>query len=55
MISKHGRLFINLEIHGVCKGLWAFFRDCPFWVLIGWAGKLQSRDRWVKVQLSDLV
>ena len=27
----------------VRKGLWAFFLDCAFRVLIGWAGKLRSR------------
>ena len=26
----------------VCKGLWAFFLDCAFQSLIGWAGKLPS-------------
>ena len=24
--------------------MWAFFLDCVFWVLIGWAGKLRSHD-----------
>ena len=30
------------EIHEVHKGLWAFFLDFAFWMLIGWAGKLRS-------------
>ena len=29
MIIKYGRHFF-LEIHGVRKGLWAFFLDCAF-------------------------
>ena len=33
------------EIHEVRKGLWAFILDCAFWILIGWAEKLQSHDR----------
>ena len=32
------------EMHKVRKGLWALFLDCDFRVLIGWAGKLRSRD-----------
>ena len=28
------------EIHEVRKGMWTFFLDCAFGVLIGWAGKL---------------
>ena len=39
---QHGRHFFG-EIHGVRKGLWAFFLDCAFGMLIGWAGKLGSR------------
>ena len=31
------------EIHEVRKGLWAFFLDCAFRLLIGWATKLRSR------------
>ena len=31
-------------MHEVRKGLWAFFLDCAFQVLIGWPGKLQSRS-----------
>ena len=43
MIIKHSRHII-WEIHGVCKGLWDFFLDCAFRMLIGWACKLRSRD-----------
>ena len=39
MIIKHGG-HIFREIHKVRKGLWAFFIDCAFWMLIGWADKL---------------
>ena len=35
--------FFFLEIHEVRKGLWAFYVDCAFWLLIGWAGTLRSR------------
>ena len=31
------------ELHEVRKGIWAFFLDCDFRMLIGWAGKLRSR------------
>ena len=31
------------EIYGVRKGMWVFFLDCDFRVLIGWAAKLRSR------------
>ena len=31
------------EIHEVRKGIWAFFLDCAFRMLIGWASKLRSR------------
>ena len=41
-IIKHGR-HIFREIHAVRKGLWAFFLDCAFRMLIGWADKLRSR------------
>ena len=43
MIVKDGRHIFG-EIHEVRKGLWSFFLDCAFRMLIGWAGKLQSRD-----------
>ena len=33
------------EIHEVRKGLWAFFLDCAFRMLIGWTGKHWSRGR----------
>ena len=42
MIIKHGRHIFG-EIHEVRKGLWAFFLDCAFRMLIGWADKLRSR------------
>ena len=42
MIIKHGRHIFG-EIHEVRKGTWAFFLDCSFRMLIGWADKLQSR------------
>ena len=42
MIIKHGGHIFG-EIYKLRKGLWAFFLDCVFRVLIGWAGKLQSR------------
>ena len=32
----------DLEIYEVRKGLWAFFLDSAFQVLIGWAGKVRS-------------
>ena len=41
MIIKRGRHILG-EIHEVRKGLWAFFLDCAFRMLIGWAGKLQT-------------
>ena len=44
MIIKHGR-YIFREIHQLRKGLWAFFLDCAFRVLIGWAGELRSRGK----------
>ena len=37
MIIKHGRQFGGGEIHKVRKGMWAFYLDCAFWMLIGWA------------------
>ena len=39
MSIKHGGHIVG-EIYEVRKGLWA----CAFRMLIGWAGKLQSRD-----------
>ena len=39
MIIKLGR-HICLRICEVRKDLWAFFLDCAFRMLIGWAGKL---------------
>ena len=41
------------EIHEVRKGLWAFFLDCAFRMLIGWAGRLRSRGRkWPKQEVT---
>ena len=37
-IIKPGRNIFG-EIHEVRKGMWAFFLDCTFRMLIGWAGK----------------
>ena len=31
-------------MHEVREGLWAFFPDCAFRVLIGWAGKFHSQS-----------
>ena len=42
MIIKHGKHIFG-QIHEVRKGLWAFFLDCAFGMLIGWAGTLRSR------------
>ena len=41
MIIKGDRHIFG-DIHQVRKGIWAFFLVVPFWMLIGWAGKLQS-------------
>ena len=42
MIIKGDRHIFG-DIHQVRKGLWAFFfLIVPFWMLIGWAGKLWS-------------
>ena len=41
MIIKHGRRIWG-EICEVRKGVWAFFLDCAFRLMIGWAGKLRS-------------
>ena len=42
MIIKHGRHF--LEIHEVRKGLWAFYLDCAFRMLIGWLSRLVGNE-----------
>ena len=42
MIIEHGSL-ICFRIDELRKGLWAFFLDRAFRVLIGWVGKLRSR------------
>ena len=43
MIIKHGRHIFG-KMYEMPKGLWAFFLDCAFrMLLIGWAGKLRSR------------
>ena len=42
MIIKHGRHVFE-QFTRCVKVLWAFFLDCAFRVLIGWAGKLRSR------------
>ena len=47
MIIKHGK-YNFWEIHEVRKGLWAFYLDCAFRVLIGWAGKVWSRGKYWK-------
>ena len=53
MIIKHGR-HILAEIHEVRKGLWAFFLDCAFRMLIGWTGELRSRGMEdTKIQLRN--
>ena len=44
MIIKHDRHVFE-EVHEVCKGLWAFFLDYMFWMLIGRIGKLQSHGK----------
>ena len=41
MIIRHGRQIYE-EMYEVRKGLWAFFLDCDFRALIGWADKLRS-------------
>ena len=41
MTIKRDRQFF-LEIHGVRNGLWAFFLDCAFRILIGWAAQLRT-------------
>ena len=43
MIIKLGRHIYFLEIHEVRKGIRAFIFYCALRMLIGWAGKLQSR------------
>ena len=43
MIIKHDQ-HIFFSVHEVRKGLWDFYLDCAFRMLIGWAGKLRSRD-----------
>ena len=42
------------EIHEVRKGMWAFFLDCAFRMLIGWARKLWSRG-WQSLFVSLLI
>ena len=42
------------EIHKVRKGLWAFFLDCAFRMLIGWAGRSRDSEAgWDDRQESD--
>ena len=36
---------MRLENHEVRKGLWAFFLDCAFRMLIGWARRLRYHGK----------
>ena len=54
MIIKHGRHIFG-EIHEARKGLRAFFLDCAFRVLIGWADKLRSHDLEVAGRLTKYI